>query len=119
MGLDLALLPFDCDIKELSYSHTVLTCHASRELLELIGELPSLETPEGFYCYLSRTPDGEYTCYGKVTEDYYGKRLRYTTVAELTSLSSHIDVRDIHKNRAIWAYLAALPRNTKVALYWD
>ena len=59
MGLDLALLPFDCDTPSLAFSHTILQCERRRELWPLVEDLPSEKVPRGFTCYLALLPNGE------------------------------------------------------------
>lgn len=123
MGLDLTLLPFDCDSSILSFSHTVLSCERRGDLFDairVIEEKHGHDTPERFSCYLG-IHDKE-TCgargYSQVTQTPYGKRLQFLLVSELFPLFTHRDVQDDAKNRAIWAYLSQLPPDTKVALFW-
>ena len=37
MGIDLALLPFDCDNKAIHFSHTILECNRDSKLFEKIS----------------------------------------------------------------------------------
>ncbi len=118
MGLDLTLLPFDADSERMNFSHTVLSCERRGQLFEEIQELRATPVPEDFTSYLSL--DGEYEehHYGQTHETPYGEPLTYVLAGQLWPFASHEDVMSQSKNRAIWAYLAELPPDTKVALYW-
>ena len=123
MSVDLYLLPFDCDHPSIVFSHTVLNCDTSYSLWEKIGALPAFPVQAGFTCYLSREPiegDEEYAepHYGEVKADAYGTPLHYALAGSLAQLRREPAVDGSPTNRAIWAYLAALPPMTKVALYW-
>ena len=121
MGVDLRLLPYDADWGTGAFSHTILSCERRRELWEDIAKLPALPVDaKNFTCFASRKiddPDAE-DGYGRVYRDPYGEPMQYVTAQSLCRLSRKRAVRDNHTNRAIWAYLAQLPRQTKVALYW-
>ena len=114
MGLDLTLLPFADD----TYSHTVLSCRRDSPLFDFIETLPSLDVPPNFNSYLSRDDKYEESHYGLTIKDAYGEQLKYTTVKELLSMSSEFANNLSNKNKAVLAYLACLPNETKVALYW-
>ena len=120
MGLDLRLLPFDADIEELSFSHTILDCLRRGELFDeilKIEEEHGLAVPDRFASFVGHGKDGE-PCYGVTVTTPYGEPLLYTTAASLLTLKDREGVTDNYQNRAIWAYLAELPPATKVALYW-
>jgi hypothetical protein len=140
MGLDLALLPFESDSPSIVFSHSILNCWRRRELFDVIGKLPSVPiNPEmegktrkdveaedkakkrplstRFTSYLATLPNGE-SGYGETTHDPYGSPLRYTLAGDLVKVGKHDGVTDNARNRAVWAYLAELPPDTKVALYW-
>ncbi len=143
MGVDLHLLPFESDHPGNRFSHSVLNCWRRRELWDEISKLPSVpidpEMPQktrkdfkdeadgkkkplrsernAFYSFLATGKDGEH-CYGETTHDPYGSPLRYVFVVDLMKVREHEGVTDNARNRAIWAYLAELPGDTKVALYW-
>lgn len=119
MGVDLRLLPFDAD-GGICYSHTMLACKRRRDLWDPIAKIEKAKgrhVPPGFTAYCSRLKNGELG-YGKVIKDPYDSFVNFLLVEDLVSLREHEDVQDNHKNRAIWAYLAELPSDTKVALYW-
>jgi hypothetical protein len=116
MGLDLDLLPFDA-FDNISFSHTVLCCDRKRDLFEKILKLVTKRVPNDFTSYLSME-DGMDHHYGRTVRTPYGDALCYTTVGALLKFKDHVCVKDNVKNKAIWAYLNALPKKTKVALYW-
>lgn len=117
MGIDLNLLPFDGDWPNLAFSHTVLVCERHQDLFDVLVELPGEHVPKGFSSRLGRGPDGE-TTYGETQETPYGEPLLWVTASQLVAWSPHPGVQGNWRNRAIWAYLAHIPPQTKVALYW-
>lgn len=121
MGLDLALLPFDFEHEILSYSHSVLSCERRSALFRAIAThclSDQKQVPSNFASYLGRGENEEHA-YGKTLETPYGDPLFHVSVENLLRVSSHKDVLDNSKNRAIWAYLKELPPETRVALYWS
>lgn len=117
MGVDLRLLPFDADHKDLAFSHTLLSCERRSALWEAIAEhCAASDVPDCFSSFCNVTDEGE-TMYGVTTTTPHGERLQWTTAEALLqpAVMAHVDDP---KNRAIWAYLAALPPATKVALFW-
>lgn len=118
MGLDLTLLPFDCDQGNFCFSHTMLDCERRRDLFEAIMKmLKETPVPDGFMSFRGRTQEGD-TSYGVTTTTPYGAPLGWVPAGDLVNLGVHIGVLDNHLNRAIWAYLRELPKETKVALFW-
>lgn len=118
MGLDLTLLPFDCDQGDFCFSHTMLDCERRRDLFEAIMErLHETPVPGGFQSFMGRTEDGD-TRYGATTKTPYGEPLGWVQAGDLVKIGPHVGVVDNHLNRAIWAYLKELPYQTKIALYW-
>jgi hypothetical protein len=123
MGLDLSLLPFDCDLDTIHYSHTILDCerrYALFDPLQALADALGRPVPADF-----RSFRGEGSCcdcgephYGPTTTTPYGTTLYAVTVDALLSFTQNPGVQESTKNRAIWAYLAVLPAETKVALYW-
>lgn len=120
MSVNLSLLPFDHETSNstFAFSQTVLTCEQDSTLFSLVEGLTIGEVPEQFNSYVSRE-HGEESHYGVTRTDNYGDVVQYTTVRRLLELRAHPGVAERQKNRAIWAYLAALPPETKVALWWD
>lgn len=121
MGVDLRLLPIDGDHGTVvNFSHNVLSLERRRELWEPIAEIEKAhgrDVPENFDSFIGRRADGE-TGYGRTIESPYGTPVRYVRAADLLPLAEHEAVTDNPKNHAAWAYLAALPADYKVALYW-
>ena len=114
MGLDLRLLPFDCDRGEFAYSHTILNLD-DRGVYACIEELNQLPVPENFTSFTGKQPNYDDRCYGPTTDTPYGERLTYTTAGELCSIPLE---RRSEYWRPTWAYLEALPPETKIALFW-
>lgn len=117
MGLDLKLLPVECDTELVRYSHTILSCPRRRALFDSIKELEKRNYGASLACYLAPDKDGNVR-YGETTEDSYGKPIQYVTAQELLKLSMHFDVCSNDINKAIWSYLSKLPPETKIILYW-
>lgn len=120
MGLDLTLLPFDCDQGDFAFSHTLLSCERRGDLFEVVMEKAPgrAVVPPNFKSFTGRCEKCEDTHYGTTVETPYGEPLEWVEVEDLLKLGQHIAVKDDYKNRAIWAYLKELPARTKVALYW-
>lgn len=120
MGLDLHLLPFDCDMDDFAFSHTLLSLERNRVLFDLLMNLENqkgLPVPKNFMTYCSRSDEGE-NCYGATPTTPYGERMMFVEVGVLMSLKDHNLVERDYKNKAVWAYLSCLPKSRKVALYW-
>lgn len=115
MGVDLRLLPFDCDQGEFAYSHTLMEVGRNYDLHDKIRRLRSMPVPKGFTSFCARGKDGEPT-YGVTLKTPYGEPLEYVLAGELSTIKLPVDTR--HGPRAVWAYLNELPPQTKIALYW-
>jgi hypothetical protein len=116
MGRDLTLVPVEATDPNLG--HTQLCCFRRRELFEQIDLLPKEPVLKNFYCFLAFIGE-EQQGYGIVTHDPYGEPLRMVRVESLLALRTHPDVVGQPANRAIWAYLAELPADRQVVLYWE
>jgi hypothetical protein len=118
MGLDLSLLPFDCDHEDFAFSHTMLDCDRDDELFDALQALPSLRVIPNFTSFRCRDDDGD-SHYGPTTVTPYGEPLTYVKTKDLLHHAA-LAVRNkgYGKNKAIWAYLACLDPQTKVALFW-
>ena len=115
MGIDLRLLPIECESHSLCYSHTLLDCVRNYELHEVIKKLEVVPIMRKITCFLATNNDGE-PSYGDITQDAYGKDLTYVTSDLLSSINDeHVNGRNV----AVWAYLKSLQPNTKVVLYWS
>ena len=115
MGVDLKLFPIT--FRESWSAFDSLDVERRRELWDDIVELPSLEIPKPVYCTEGRDDHGE-PCHGEVTESPYGARLRWVNAGDLLTLKDHEAVRDNWRNRAVWAYLAEMPADWPIVLYW-
>lgn len=116
MGLDLYLLPFECDQETISFSHSILNCDRNYPLFEKIEKLDEQPVEKHFSSYLSRNDDYEEPHYGKTTETPYGEPLGWVKREKLLTFQK--EAAQTPRCYAIWEYLNALPENTKVALYW-
>jgi len=116
MGVDLYLMPEETYGLGPNYPHrysqTVLDCCRKSILFNEIAKLSSKEI------VIPNTFCGDNGRYGITTFDAYGNILKSVKVKELLTLSNHEEVLDNWKNRAIWAYLACLPEDLDVILYW-
>jgi hypothetical protein len=115
MGVDLKLLPVM--LKGSWLCHDMIEVSRDRDLWDDVTKLPQQPIPQAIGCYLGHGKDGE-TCYGDIEETPYGERITYTTAGDLMSLKDHEAVRWGWKNKAIWAYLAQMPEDWLICLYW-
>lgn len=118
MGIDLTLLPYDCQHYDLFYSHTILSLDRDYDLFDEIKEIEAYPQMELFSHFMSKVPDGnkkgEY-CYGADNTDAYGEQLQFVFARDLIKL----DNKNLsNKNTAVMAYLRMLPGDQRVALYW-
>lgn len=121
MGVDLTMLPFGNRSEGNAFSHTLLDCNRSRELFDEIFAIEKEHgeyVPPEFVSYCSRDGKYEEPHYGSTLETPYGERLQYVEAQRLYALIQHPHVQDNYPNRAVWAYISCLPRETKIALYW-
>lgn len=115
MGVDLTLAPlmapgFWC-------SHDKIEVGMTFELQEAISELELIDIPEPLVCYFARNEDGD-PCYGPVLKTPYDERMKFTTVSELLKVKDHKHVKDNWPTAAVWAYLAEMPLDWPIVLYW-
>ena len=115
MGVDLTLLPLFSP--RTWFSHDLIRLERRRDLWPQIVELRQHEIPEKLGCYLAHDAQGE-TCYGDIDQDCYGDTLKWTTPSELLKLKDHHEVKDNWQNQAVWAYLAHMPPDWPIVLYW-
>jgi hypothetical protein len=88
---------------------------------EKTGELQTRDVPKGFTSFRGHPHGGKGDYgYGDTRETpFYGDPLRLARAGDLVRLfASHQGVTDNADNRAAWAYLACLPPDNWVALYW-
>ncbi len=119
MGVDLRLLPLDCDSPQVRYSHTIIQVSRSRDLWSRIADIGPRPLEADVASYIGGTVQdwahkGE-PCYGELLLDPYGDRYTWMTAGELVAA-----FRDVPGSGPAWtvAYLAALPPGTRVVLAW-
>ena len=127
MGIDLMLLPLDCDVpasevtKSFGFSHTILPMGRNHSLWEHIRALPTTALPEDFSAYVATRPDGE-SGYGHLSEDPWGDTIRCVTAGDLARVLVAWCMRAGEGAQTAWlpvtAYIEALPSATRIALYW-
>ena len=122
MGMDLTLLPVECDCGAWGYAHTMLELDRDYGLhghIQALSPQPLLR-PFDLSSFRARVPDGSLqggSCYGVVSETPYGCPLTYTKAKALVTAFDEASSLSA-KNRAARAYLAELSGDTLVALYW-
>lgn len=95
---------------------TMIDLTRRRDLWEPIADLPSEPAPK-VTGYCAALPDGE-SGWGEIIKDAYGEKLRFTTAGNLAGLSEMEAVKDNPLNRAAFAYVANLPSDWPIVLYW-
>ena len=115
MGMDLKLLPLLA--KDFWCSHNIIALGRDYELWKAIESLPQFDIPQSLSCYFARTPEGE-PCYGDIETSPYGERLKWIAAKMLNTVRDHDAVKGDWRNRAAWAYLANIPEDWRVVLYW-
>lgn len=96
---------------------------AAHEMLKVdwwdaIKEVRQSEIPQPLYCHLARNADDSETIYGQITEDPYGEPLMWTTAGRLAALADQDEARTSWRNRAVFAWLAQMPEDHMIVLYW-
>ncbi|MBZ6078897.1 hypothetical protein [Microvirga puerhi] len=115
MGVDLKLLPL---LSPGTWAaHDGIGLERRDEFWPKIEALEQAEIPEPLRCYHARTSD-DAEGYGRLEKTPFGTRLTWTTAARLMTLASEHEVKDNWKNRAAWAYLAQMPPEHPIVLYW-
>ena len=109
MGIDLTLLPFDCDHDNLSFSHTVLQLPRDYGLYDRIRGIPKTKIPDGFHSYVSRDGEYEEPHYGTTTTDSYGDEIECATAGGLKTVGIE---------GPTGAYINALPDDCRVAIFY-
>lgn len=116
MGVDLSFVPVDT---EGPYPHgqTVLKCDNGSYWQERIeAKVQLYDLPKNFACHLADTEEG--TGYGVVKEDKYGNTIHCATAGELAAIMVDGDPGMTQRNRAVRAYLQAMPPRTWVAIIY-
>jgi hypothetical protein len=115
MSLDLALLPFAegrfDPVHQVSW--TVLECKLGGVLHTVLGALEESEPVSDEF--LSYAPSGGFGC---TKRDPYGCVVRCIPALVLLRMREHSAVQGCATNRAVWAYLAELDPEQRVALWW-
>ena len=135
MSIDLTLLPVNCELPNMCYSHTVLPLQTnSRDLFELIETLTKEKSnsmdfitegdnlsgfiPDNFSCYLATNKEGE-TAYGNLKEDAYGSPLKWVRASQLQSIVHHKAIQENPMNKQAFAYIMACQPQQKIVLFWS
>jgi hypothetical protein len=123
MGVDLRLIPlmYDSDGRSAAYPHVVLELDRERSLWDHVRDHLKVE-PLGRELYDHRDDEGLV----RGTEDSYGCALTYATAYDLDDLFqawlrrplTPPESRSGSWTRAAAAYVAELPNETKVVLWW-
>lgn len=129
MGLDLYMLPVDGDhLPKLFFAHNILSLDRNAIIgdIRAVGRRFGVGIPQPLNCYVGTAKGGE-TKYGEVDEDPYGDHLHYVLAEHLKPLAARVgavpggiarDGYQSRKNRAVFAYILALPDDYKIVLYW-
>lgn len=120
MGVDLTLLPVECDCDTWGYAHTVLEIGRNYQThRKLEQSSPKPRSGWDLRSYFARVPDGSCKgerCYGKVVETAYGEPITYLSSDEIVK-AMHNSSGLLPQEKAALAYLRAIP-TCQVALYW-
>ena len=119
MGLDLTLLPVECNRENFAFSHTMLNTERDYEWYKNIKAFEKVNgspLTDNFSTFYSReNPDYDDACYHQTTRTPYGDRLLAVPAHILKSTGFD---HQSEMNKAVQAYLNCLPDNMMVALYW-
>jgi hypothetical protein len=128
MGLDLYLLPVDGDGEAVFYSHMILNLDRNA----IIGDVQDVAEKHGqpikrpISTFLGRQRSGEHG-YSRESQDPYGDPLQYVLAKHLKPLGKKYglgakdQVADGYQsrlNKAVFAFICALPDDYKIVLYW-
>jgi hypothetical protein len=115
MGVELKLMPLWRPGSDLA--HDMISIGKDYELFDAINRLPKKELEKPVWSYNAVLPDGENT-YGLIEKDPYGERLTTVTSTDLLTLRNHHCVSDFWRTKAAWAYIAEMPADWPIVLYW-
>lgn len=124
MGISLKILIVDGQLSgQRGYSHSMFAFGQCRDLFEKLDA--KARTIPGFRLssYVARIPDGSWegeNGYGDVAETPYGEPLTFVSAAEFLEAIQPADIEDNGGwlARAARAYIACLPPDTWVGLYY-
>jgi hypothetical protein len=115
MGVDLTLMPMLG--RDGFAAHDLIRLERRRDLWTEIMALPAEPLTKPLNCLVARLPNGE-SGYGRLETDPYGERVHTVKAGDLAKLADNENVTDNWVNRAAWGYLAQMPPDWPVALYW-
>ena len=125
---DVTLLPVRGDVRGAAYSEDALYCETTPALAEALRGLEAQPGPPVFRTWLSRHfPREGCDCgcasggdhWGNLQRDAHDDPIVMVRADQLMALARHPDVATSRRNQAVWAYLAQMPPEQMVALYWD
>ncbi len=99
------------------FAHTVLSCESGTSLPYEVRDLAAKygeRAPRDLRTWMGR--DGE--SYGKTNQTPLGKPLQFLRAKHLRTLARNDSIRHYVMHRAAWAFIAALPDEFRVALYF-
>jgi hypothetical protein len=117
MARGLTLLPLY--FGHASHSQDVLKCADDVEFMErvqAIADEHGRDVSDGFSSYVSRHRNKD-THWGPTPEDAYGEPLKYVTAGDLRALRAEAK-KQPPETKDAWAYVCALPKRWKIALWW-
>lgn len=113
MSKSLTLIPLDWDESDEAqppYGLSVLRCNVLSDLRHAVEDV---EHKTG-----KRVPYGTYCPLGGITVNPWGAWTNMVPAYALAALQQHGDVAEDPRNRAAWAYIAAMKSIAWVALWW-
>ena len=116
MGLDLSLIPIEHDDGRFGFGHSLLRVDAGRLWYDTLKDVNDEPVPSDFATFRGRGEDGE-PRYGNTQETPYGEPLRCMRVSEIIARMDPRPSQSPRDNAAL-VYLAMLPPDSRVALYW-
>lgn len=117
MGLDLRLLPVEHDGGRWGFSHSILSCQNGGWIHDLVKDMRTIDPPNDFMSFTGDLKNGE-RGYGQTKETPYGEPVECLRVSQLLTIKDSDVIQKNLQNRAVWAYLAELPPQMKIAMYW-
>jgi len=129
MSIDLKFYPFhrnfNSEPKQKPFSTIGIDVGSNLGIYDALMELSQKKGKKvkKFSCHEAVIPDGECEgerCYGDVTEDDGGQKLRMLTAKQLTEFFTehYAQIVADERPRAAFAYVNALPPERYVLLYW-
>jgi len=121
MGVALTLLVCECK-EDLFDARTVIVTAQHQAIWKKLKKCRTVfvaDVSTEFHTYFSNIEDGEHAgegYYGPVTHDPYGSPLKFVQAGGLVQ---HWKPLDDGRNAPALAYLAALPAETLIGLYWN